>query len=613
MALYIGLGEGVTRKSIALKATKEVVEENEEDDDESLNLEDNPELARVIKRFNKFIKKSFKPRRDNGKIATPPKCYECGEIGHIKPYCPKLKQGKDKKFKKKQKAYISWESDHSSSETSDEDEETANLCLMATEEEVSSNSFSNPLSSSSDCFSLDDLHSAFSDLYGEFLKSTKETKLAKENVTSLEAQIIELNKEMDLLKLENKKLGKVIYSVKAPSLLLRLKSPILSLPQSATHWNPSCRLFFTDASPSLVAKLFFHNWFILVTKNPRRGFTDESPYLGAKLFSDKFMASRTKRKTIRQPDSSSLPGSSSQPQSTPEVPRFVYPLNPRVYFEDEADLKTFLERIVPRKIDTPRYVDLAEFERNQDFESVLSKLRSSGLLNVVTIRETQVPFDYIKAFYASLIFKRRGSQFVVTAKFCGKEVVVTSSELNSMFGMSNSGGEITTVNNDQNPWYDVDERKCWEAMDFTPQFNSSKRPMKRALPYPLLVTHFLKQKGFEFTNAEMTNDTPFWRIRVETVTRAQDVDDESSDDDDDVVAPTQKRPISYRGRVSLPMIYDAMLGLQTSLDNLKIHQAIHGYNLNKLLVKSGENWEVPSMDALEPYMKGNHARIGSGI
>ncbi|VFQ79463.1 unnamed protein product [Cuscuta campestris] len=201
------------RKSIALKA-KEVVEENEDDDDESLNSEDNPKLALVIKLFNKFIKKSFKPRRDNGKKATPPKCYECGEIGHIKPYFPKLKQGEDKKFKKKQKAYISWENDHSSSETSDEDKETTNLCLMATEEEVSSNSFSTPLSSSSDCFSLDDLNSAFSDLYGEFLKSTKETKLAKENVTSLEAQIIELNKEMDLLKLENKKLGKCAYIVR---------------------------------------------------------------------------------------------------------------------------------------------------------------------------------------------------------------------------------------------------------------------------------------------------------------------------------------------------------------------------------------------------------------
>ncbi|VFQ89179.1 unnamed protein product [Cuscuta campestris] len=98
-------GEDKRRKSMALKA-KEVVEENEEDDDESLNSEDNPELALVIKRFNKFIKKSFKPRRDNGKKATPPKCYECGEIGQIKPYCPKLKQGKDNKFKKKQKAFI---------------------------------------------------------------------------------------------------------------------------------------------------------------------------------------------------------------------------------------------------------------------------------------------------------------------------------------------------------------------------------------------------------------------------------------------------------------------------------------------------------------------------
>ncbi|VFR02627.1 unnamed protein product [Cuscuta campestris] len=179
-------GDNKQKKSIALKSTKEIEEENQ--NEVSSDVEDNPELSLVIKRFNKFVKKNFKTRKDKSKKATPPKCYECGELGHIKPYCPTLKQDKDKKNKKKQKAYISWNNSGSSSEASDDEEETANLCLMAIEDEVSSSSYSTPLSTSDDCFSLDELHSAFSDLYGEFINSTKEAKFAKENVTSLEAK-----------------------------------------------------------------------------------------------------------------------------------------------------------------------------------------------------------------------------------------------------------------------------------------------------------------------------------------------------------------------------------------------------------------------------------------
>ncbi|MED6154065.1 hypothetical protein PIB30_108341, partial [Stylosanthes scabra] len=70
------------------------------------------------------------PKKQN----KPPKCFECGEIGHIKPNCPKLEKGeKDKKLKKKQKAYISWENEDDSLTDSD-DEEVANICLMANEE-----------------------------------------------------------------------------------------------------------------------------------------------------------------------------------------------------------------------------------------------------------------------------------------------------------------------------------------------------------------------------------------------------------------------------------------------------------------------------------------------
>ncbi|VFQ97335.1 unnamed protein product [Cuscuta campestris] len=74
--LFPSLGEQ-KKKGIALKATSIQEPAMEESSDE-----DN-EFGLVIKKFHKFMRKEYE--RKGKKHGGPPKCYGCGEVGHIKP------------------------------------------------------------------------------------------------------------------------------------------------------------------------------------------------------------------------------------------------------------------------------------------------------------------------------------------------------------------------------------------------------------------------------------------------------------------------------------------------------------------------------------------------
>ncbi|KAK2981157.1 hypothetical protein RJ640_013479, partial [Escallonia rubra] len=134
------------KKNLALKA--ETSHEPAESSDNS-----DPEMALITRRFKKFLtsKRDGKIRRnptnqshqrnnsDWNVKENSDACYECGKTGHIKKYCPQIKNKtassnsrdfKEKKFKSR-KALLTWDdSDENDKETS-EDDDVAQLCFMA--------------------------------------------------------------------------------------------------------------------------------------------------------------------------------------------------------------------------------------------------------------------------------------------------------------------------------------------------------------------------------------------------------------------------------------------------------------------------------------------------
>ncbi|VFQ67161.1 unnamed protein product [Cuscuta campestris] len=67
--------------------------------------------------------------RKKEKVEDGPVCYGFGEAGHIKNKCPKSER--NARHFKRQRAYISWGGDSGDESTDQDEDETANLCLMA--------------------------------------------------------------------------------------------------------------------------------------------------------------------------------------------------------------------------------------------------------------------------------------------------------------------------------------------------------------------------------------------------------------------------------------------------------------------------------------------------
>ena len=202
------------KKSIALKATSTPIQDEDDDNFDSIELNEE-NLTLLVKKFGKFLKKKGSQRRpsfnskknfNKGETTnTTPICYECGKSGHIKMDCliyqKKMEKHEKKPYKEKKgrRAYIAWEDNDMDSSDESEHEE-ANLCLMADVDENEVNDL-DPLNPN-----YDELQEAFEELHIESIKLAKKLVKSQKIISLLEENISNLNGELNKLSIEKEAL-----------------------------------------------------------------------------------------------------------------------------------------------------------------------------------------------------------------------------------------------------------------------------------------------------------------------------------------------------------------------------------------------------------------------
>ena len=158
-------------KNLALVApSKERNDDDVEDDEEEI---DDEEMAMMVRKFRKFFRKKggFQKGESSHKKERAPVCFECKKPGHFKAECPSLQRvkGKDKR-----KASVSSIWVNSSDEGTSDEEEVANLCLVAREDgEEASSDFD---SIHGDEVTLPKLQEAYNEVHREFFRLCKAYK-----------------------------------------------------------------------------------------------------------------------------------------------------------------------------------------------------------------------------------------------------------------------------------------------------------------------------------------------------------------------------------------------------------------------------------------------------
>ena len=119
-------------------------------------------------------------------------CFECKKPGHFKAECPSLQRSKGKD---KRKAFVSSISVNSSDEEASDEEEVANLCLVAREDDEEASSDLD-LTNEDHEVTLSELQEAYNEVHEEFSRLCKAYKVLKTKKESLESKVDSLSEEL---------------------------------------------------------------------------------------------------------------------------------------------------------------------------------------------------------------------------------------------------------------------------------------------------------------------------------------------------------------------------------------------------------------------------------